>query len=232
MSIVYALIIAAGAGIIIRVMYGAVNKRGNHSYVKRTMGIFAGYAAILIICMLVNFVIPGKGTADLKQADEKELDRISQELYDAALAGRMDQVDKSFLQKTWSFDYREPKLEFLVNSENYVNVSVFVERKAVDDGRIEAGFYQNGLNIDNININELQDSPRLELEDDQLVIMKPIKTKLKFSKFGSVFSVNQFTGETSLGSGSISTGPNILYIKIPKNLELTAQNDLDIQFVN
>lgn len=233
MSFLLLLLIVVCIGMVIRMINGAVKGKGNRSYVKRVSGIFTGYVAILAICLVLNIVYPGKGAADLKPANDKEFDRISSELYESASSGRIDKVDRSLLQQEWTFEYQEPQLDFQVNELETLNISVFVERKATNDGKIEAGFYRNSFIMNDTEIRDMVEPPRLKQEDEQLIFAKPINNKLKFSQFGSVFPVKQFTGESTFGHGSsFSGGPNILYLKIPKSLKLTHEPDLNIEFVN
>jgi hypothetical protein len=82
-------------------------------------------------------------------------------------------------------------------------------------------------------IAELANPPGLTLTGDSLTIKNSKASNLAFTQFSNPFSVSQFTGEASLfdHDTDITHGQSILYLRIPKDLELHDQSNQDIQFV-
>ncbi|MFF2446972.1 hypothetical protein ACFVSW_07695 [Neobacillus sp. NPDC058068] len=210
-----------------------VNKTGRFSYSKRVYWIFSSYVVILLAGMVFASVHPSIIIDGWKKASGEDFDREGLELYDAAVEGKIDQVDSKFLRKKWDFNLQDKKLNLVVQNDEYLNTSIIVERKNTNDGKLDAVFYQTGSSVNGMDISELANPPGLKLAGDQLIIMKPKEGKFEYSEFANVFSISQFTGEASLFEhhSDFTGGQSILYLRIPKDLELHDQSNQDIQFV-
>jgi hypothetical protein len=215
-----------------KVMNKTVNRKGQYSYTHRVRGIFAGYLAILLICVVLDSVLPAKGKVDWKMVHHRELEKEGTDLYDAALKGRIDKVDPEFLVKKWDFDYHDQKLTTAVQTNEFLSIPVVIERKNTNDDKIEAVFYKTRSSMNNMDITQLANPIGLKLAGDQLTLIPPQKSITKFSEFANVFSVNQFTGEKKFShSSNFVQGQSILYLRIPKDLQLVANDNLNIEFV-
>ncbi len=228
------LVLAIGSVVGLTVKLGRnVKREGNLAYSKRVRLIFSGYLAVLIICMVVSTVLPVKGIIQLQKVNRDELDRESVALYDKAKAGDISQFDRTFLHKKWDFDVQGQQLKIAGNGENFYNITVMVERKGQNDGHIEAGFYMTRSEVDGLDISKLVAPPQLKLANGHLNVTNSPKNKLRLSQFTNVFSVKQFTGENPFGHESYtSEGQSILYMKIPKDLKLTAADNINLEYVD
>lgn len=211
----------------------AVTRKGKISYSHRVLWIFGGYIAVLLICVVLAAVHPVKTTDGLKKVNYKDVEQESIDLYETAVEGRIDQVDKKFIRKQWEFTLTGQQLDISVENEEYQNTSIIVERKNTNDGKMEAVFYRTRSNVDGIDITELATPPKLVLTEAGLTLKNPKKGKLAFLVFSSPFSVSQFTGEASFSDhdSPITHGQSILYLRIPKDLVLPDQSNLNLQFV-
>jgi hypothetical protein len=179
-----------------KVMNKTVNRKGQYSYSNRVRAIFAGYLAILLICVVLNSVIPAIGKVDWKVVHHRELEKEGTDLYDAALKGRIDKADPAFLVIKWDFDFHNQKLTTAVQNNEFLNsTQVVIEGKNTNDDKIEAEVYKTRSAMNNIDITRLANPIGLNLAGDQLKLIPPQKRKTRFSEFANVFSVNQFTGE-------------------------------------
>ncbi|WP_462410693.1 hypothetical protein [Neobacillus sp. Marseille-QA0830] len=229
--IILALLLAGVVVFVTKVMNGGTVSRGMFSYQKRVKMVFSGYVAVLLICMAVTMLFPPPGATDLKQVKDKDIDRESQQLYQMALAGRIEEVGPEFLGKKWDYDFGGQQLNLSTMDDGTMSMPVMVKRKTGDDGKIEVAYYRARYSMDGYDLTEQIGPPRIQLSGNTLTVLKPAKNKLKFTEFNSVYSVKQFTGESDTGHSSYTIGgTRILYLSIPENLELNP-NNLDIQYV-
>jgi hypothetical protein len=207
-----------------------VNKKGKYSYSKRVIKIFCVYLAIMLICLALDLINPGKGLSDWKTVSTKNLDKENSVVYNAASKGEIDKIDPAFLVEKWKFTYHERQLPISSEDEALSNSNIFVERKNTNDGEIDALYYHTRLSMNQLDLTKYFKPLQLELTDGQLRIMKPQQRELKFSELANVFSVNQFTGVNSFSHHSeFHDGVSILYLRIPKELQLTDESGQPVQ---
>ncbi|MFP7300289.1 hypothetical protein [Neobacillus niacini] len=191
-----------------------------------------GYVAILLICTGVSPLLPNKDVNYKTLNNNQELEKESTELYEAAIEGNIDQIDKKFVSKEWSLDYGEKELTIATVNDELISTLVLVERKTVNDGKIEAIHYKTRSGVNNMEITELEKPIQIDLNGNTLTIGNPEKVKLKFSQYQQAFTLNQFTGEkTFRRSTHFYGGTSILYLKIPKDLKLIDHSNLNYQLV-
>lgn len=230
--LITAIIVIALAVLTTKAVNKNVYRKGKYSYSQRVCWIFGGYVAILLICVVLDTVHPVKIINGWKKVDTTELEKESMDLYDTALTGKIANKGSEFLRKKWNFDYNGEQLNIAVIQDEYLNASVVVERKNHNDGKIEAAYYQTRSSVNGVDITELTHPPRLELAGDGLLLRNPKKSKIKFSEFTNVFSVKQFTGEDFFGRDShYAEGQSILYLRIPKDLELIDKTNINLNYV-
>jgi hypothetical protein len=209
-----------------------VNKRRNYSYSKRTRMIFTGYLSLLILCAIVDLVIPGKETLTFKKMHDTDITKEGTDLYTAALSGKINQVNQDFKVTDWKFDYHEQKLTLNYQDGEYPNFQVVIERKSSEDPKLEAAFYRTRASINNLDITNSLHIPGVKLSGNQLILLKPEKTKLKYSEFANVFPVNQFTGKKSFSySSDFNEGQGLLYLRIPKDIQVETKANLNVDYV-
>lgn len=214
-------------------MKRTLNRRGKYVYSHRVRWIFGGYLAILLICAGMDMVLPIKGRTDMKMVHTEDLEKESLALYNDALAGRIDQVDHSFIAKKWSFDFHERKLNLEVVNDQFLDIQILVERKKTNDDKVEAVFYKTRSSVNDMDTTKLINPPQIKLEGNGIALMSPNKSKIDFSRFQNVFTVTQFTGGDSLYSHHTDffQGQKLLYLRIPKDLQLIDKSDLNLQYV-
>ncbi|MEH7308430.1 hypothetical protein [Neobacillus drentensis] len=227
------LIILVIAGFTAKSMKKSVNHKGKSMSSQWVRRIFGAYISLLLICALVATFINGKDNNDLKKAEVDSLEKEGIALVDAAAAGKLDTIDSSFIEKKWDLDYRDQKLNVTTETAEFFGTQIFVERKNTNDHKIDAIAYRTRSSVNDMDISKLINPIRLKLAGNILILQNPKKAKLEFSMFNNVFSVNQFTGEPSLfeHQSSFYDGQSILYMRIPKDLELIYKSDLNIQYV-
>jgi len=195
--------------------------------------ILGGYVAILLICTGVSPLLPDSKEIKYKFiSDSHDLDKESTKLYEEAIEGNIDSIDNKFINKKWNLDYGGQELTIATENDELISTAIMVERKNTNDGKIEALHYKTRSTVNNMEITELENPLRIELNENTLTIMNPEKVVLKFSQFQQAFTVNQFTGEKPFSRAThFNGGTSILYLKIPKDLKLIDQSNINYQFI-
>ncbi|MFS0779605.1 hypothetical protein ABC255_26935 [Neobacillus sp. 3P2-tot-E-2] len=198
---------------------------------SRIRWMFVGYFSILLICTGLSPLLP-KGEITYQKVDVDQLERDSNELYEAAIQGNIENVDSKYIVKTRKFDYTEKQLNIAVVNEDFLSASIFVERKTTNDGKIEALHYQTGSGLNEMSISDLMQPLGINIDKNILMLENPEKIRLEFSQFQQAFPINQFTGKGDFSdTNNFYGGTSILYLKIPKDLELNNTYEIDLQYV-
>ena len=205
-------------------------KSFSSNWVRR---IFAGYISLLVICTIVVMFNTGKDSDDFKKAPIANIEKEGNALLGAAAAGKFSTIESKLIEKKWNFAYHESKLNLITETDQYFGTQIYVERKNTNDDKIEAVVYRTRSSMNDMDISKLINPIRLKLAGNLLTLQNPKQAKLKFSMFNNVFAVTQFTDEASLFQhhSSFYDGQSILYMRIPKDLELIDKSHLSIQFV-
>lgn len=198
---------------------------------SRIRWLFVSYLSVLLICAGLSPLLP-KGEIIYQKVDVNQLERNSNELYEAAIQGKIEDVDSKYIVKTRNFNYTEKQLNIEVVNEEFLSASIIVERKSTNDGKIEALHYQTGSGLNEITISDLMQPLGMNIDQNTLRLENPAKLKLEFSQFKQAFPINQFTGKSVFNdTNNFYDGTSILYLKIPKDLELTTSYEINIQYV-
>lgn len=199
---------------------------------SRLRWMLGGYVAILLICTGVSPLLPDEEVTYKIINNSQDIDKESTELYEAAIEGNIDKIDNKYINKRWTLGYEEQELNIATENDELISTAVMVERKTVNDGKIEALHFKTRSGVNNMEITELEKPIRIELNENTLTIKNPEKVKLKFSQFQQAFTVNQFTGEKPFRHAThFYGGTSILYLKIPKDLKLVDKSNLNYQFI-
>jgi hypothetical protein len=217
--------------IMTKVLKTNVNKRGKYIYSNRVRWVLGGYIGILLISAGLITFLPTDEMSKMKIAPTSDLEKENTDLYNAAINGKIDNIDPKYIDKKWSLNYDDPQLEVVVD-EN-LNIQIIVERKIKNDDKIEAVMYKTRSNMNDRDITSLTNLPSVKLGRNQLMIIKPNLAKIEISEFKNVFSIRQFSGEKIFSHHTgFFEGQSILYLQIPKDLELVDKTNLYIQFVD
>jgi hypothetical protein len=214
--------------IMTRVLKTNIIKRGKYIHSNRVRWVLGGYIGVMIIFTILAVFLPPH---DMKIARTPDLEKENTDLYNAAINGKIDNIDPKYIDKKWGLNYDYPQLEVVVDES--LNIQIIVERKTMNDDRIEAIMYKTRSNMNDMDITGLTNSPGVELQKNQLVITKPEQAKIEISEFKNTFTVRQFSGEKIFSHhNGFFEGQSILYLQIPKDLEIVDKTNLYIQFVD
>lgn len=90
--------------------------------------------------------------------------------------------------------------------------------------------YSSGLLIDGYDFSDKLIPYRLELVDNTLNLRSPGQQKINISIMNDPFPVRQFTSESNF-SRSFSGGDQIIYLRIPKSLEVVNEEQVHLEYV-
>jgi hypothetical protein len=214
--------------LIVRITKG----KAKYIYGKRIHWILGGYVTILLICFILDTLNPSKEMADLKRLHGKDLMKENTQLYNAAVEGKIDKVGDKYIDKKWNFNFNGEKLNLVAENGGSFDTQIVVERKKTNDGKIDAAYYKARSSINDMEITNMTYPIGVKLMGDTLMLANQKEVKIKFSQFENVFSIKQFSGENWFSHHSDFTeGQSVLYLRIPKNLELINQSEINLEIL-
>lgn len=121
----------------------------------------------------------------------------------------------------------------LINSSNIEDNQIRIERKDTDDGEVEVSTYIGPHYAGGVDFTRLVLPPKIILEKGMLSIQAPTQQNLEFKRFDAGFTVNQFE-QVKQNSGEMNSahiGWKVVYIRVPKNLEIINSVGYNVQMV-
>lgn len=213
-----------------------INHSLKNSYGKKVRWMFGGYIIILLIATILSAFISEPKYMNGKKEDMQQLAKEEEDLNSAATKGQIKSLGAKYKKKTWNFDYHGKQLNIAIRSDhadpgNTVpnDILIVVERKSTNDGKIEAGFYKTDAAINEQVITFPVTPPVVKLAGNSLTIQNKI-TEINYNQVTNAFPIRQFTGENSANGFSFFEGGSILFLRIPKDLQLTPHENLNLQY--
>jgi hypothetical protein len=204
-------------------------------YINRTgiTWIIGIYVTLLVASVILFYSLPKEKFADVRTVSQEKIwaaERGYISFYDSAQKGAIHELEGVTRNGEWEFSYTDEKLQ-LIKGDTVTSIEVFAERKDTNDNKIEVSSYATDLMIEGVVIKDSLKPPGVELSGNNLRIIQPKITELKYAMFDKEFTISQFTSEPNKSvryGGNAVMGNQILYLRIPKDLEVLG----DIQFVN
>ncbi|WP_042357230.1 hypothetical protein [Bacillus rubiinfantis] len=233
MLIMAILVVSIGFGRIFKRRSTPVISKGRLAYSQRVRLLFSIYTLVLLVCMIISNLVPFNNMTELEESNSKKLERDSTALYEAAVNGTIAEKGKDFLRKNWEFPFDGKSFKLALAEDSYFNFTIVIERKLSNDGQIDASFYMAGSEVNGLNLTTLIQPPLLEVQEQKLLLSNSPENDLKFSQFVNVFPIRQFSGERLFGGDQpTSEGTSILYLTIPKDLDVENPEEVNVQYVN
>ena len=187
--------------------------------IKITHWLLVVYTSVLL---LSTFAVAFMNEETISKAKERE--KVNEEglssLYTNLSQGKRDKAE-DFLIKEMKFDNYQNQTLTITASPDY-GAQVFVEKKLENDSTVELSIYGNELTIDGYDFSNVIKLPEIELAGNVLS-MVPIRQNIDLSITTSSYPIRQFTGE-SIQSHYFSNGETLIYLRVPSELELNADN--------
>ena len=209
-----------------------VIKNKKYLFGNRALFVCSIYFVILLLCAGFEAVYPSNKMPTKSIVENHEIEKESKDLYDAAVEGEIDKVDPSYIRQKWNYDYRKHQLSIELKSGEFMSTQIVVEKRKMNDSKIEAVFYKSRSSFNGKELTQRIRPLRIELLGDTLTITQPKAVKMEYNEFNDTFAVTQFTGEKLFNHDlNFNEGQGIIYLRIPKNLEITDNASLNIQFI-
>jgi len=183
------------------------------------------YLGILILLVPMLYMLPDNGFNKL-MVDNNHPETMSQNSYTdlsngLSLTGDLNQQNGLYTNSSSIFKVNAMKLAVILDERMTGEYQIFVAPKGVDDGVIEVFTYvatqpQLGGGLD---FTKLISPPTILFQKDTLSFMSASRQTLNFKQFNADFTVDQFKKQNS-GGVSANFGRKIIYICVPKSLEL------------
>ncbi|MGB4289412.1 MAG: hypothetical protein WBK24_00580 [Dethiobacteria bacterium] len=143
------------------------------------------YGAILLVSLALFYLLPKDALADVVFDPEK---MAESEIYlEAALKGKLDQLEGVEIHRRWSFDFYGDRLE-AVSDDDETFLQVYVIRTPDGTGEISAVEYRRDTFVTH-RLNPY----RVTLSGNRLHIQSPGHYEFKFKGFNRDFTVGQFS---------------------------------------
>ena len=205
-----------------------MNKVGNKFItIKITHWLLIIYIGVLLLSTaIIPFISDERMERDTKE--QVDIDKEMNELDKKLREGKLDQIDDQyFLEKNIFTDYKNQTLRIVSRSE--YGPQIFVKRQKINNSTIESFTYVNGFYIGGDDFSDKLIPYKLELSEDTLTIT-PKEQNIRLSISTASFPVRQFTGE-SIFNHTSSSGDQVLYLTIPSDLQLQADEGIMLEYV-
>ncbi|MBM6617415.1 hypothetical protein [Bacillus suaedaesalsae] len=201
--------------------------------IRGTRWIVLIYGALLLVSTILFYILPNENNNKQNRTlSEKELQEISSssiKAFEAATKGEIDNTKGVYRNGEWEFDFTGEKL--VLTKGDAISSFVVVEKKEINDGKVEVVSYATDLIIENVVLKEKLNPPGVELSGENLRIIMPEMQELNYSMFDKEFTITQFKPDRSREEsyeGHMYMGNEILYVRIPKDVFMSGS---DFQFV-
>ncbi|MGG3572175.1 hypothetical protein ABES25_03115 [Bacillus gobiensis] len=195
---------------------------------KRTYCFFTSYVAVLIVSVILFYALPAKENAVGGRVQSETANKGIDKVYNAAQEGRIEEINSKYKKQQWEFPYKESRLHL----DGNVDPTIVVERKQSSDGTIDAIFFATDFVVGGFDMSNRTPAINLELEGDTLMIDNTGPLQINLGMYSKEFPIRQFTGEQFIEEDPIVSPMQIIYLRVPKDLEITGASDMDITYVN
>lgn len=206
-----------------------MTKRRANSYGKGVVWGLSVYVIISLIAMVVFFLLPIENDT-AKDESGKPVD--SPILYNAVQSGTVDEIDEEYVREIWNYTLEEGALDIEAPGNDVNPINIFVEQTDDLTNEVKTVFYQTPTFMNGVNVTSYIPTPETALVADVLTVRKPEPRDVHFSVFKSEFPIRQFSGESLFGPRSHNLSNELMYIRIPENIDLTIDRHMGIEIVD
>ncbi len=224
--LIISLVIIMFVVLLLRIKLLRINMKRKVVTVKITHWLLLIYGAVLLLSIPFVTLLANDPALGRERVENWNEEQSWSNLYNALQTGNIEQLEPHNLLYQDSFDYDKQLLTVRKSDENG---AIFVERKEVDDGKIEAFVLTNGLIVGGYDFTDKLTPNKIQLVDDTLRVFNP-SNKIEISIMREEFTINQFSGQSPIND--VSSIQLEVYLKIPKSLELVDGGLGVVQYVN
>ncbi|MBE1555774.1 hypothetical protein [Sporosarcina limicola] len=194
---------------------------------KWTYVFFATYTAVLLLAALTVELFDKKlATKPFNHFSTEDFKFIESALH----LGNLSAIDPSQV-----IDKRTHDVGDTLHIKSYDNNPlVFIERKSENDGWIEETLFKPILIINEADFSDQVNYTKPEWEGDTVTFPVPPFTELTFTSYQDSLLLGQFTRQPpkEFGYRERQSRQIVIYLHVPKDLIIKANEDFDINYVN
>lgn len=192
--------------------------------------LIAGYILLLLASPVVIQMLPKENFADerIKKVSEKDL-YVQADLYTIAQGASPEQIKGVFVLEQWEFPYNGSMLNVVVRPLYEYDAVIVVERKDSADGKIEAVNYASKPIVELLDLSEIMKPHKVALDGNVLKVTAPEFLQIELGVFRNEFVISQILGDTELESAPWRHGSQLIYLRVPADVEV--QSEASVHFV-
>lgn len=215
----------------IPIIFVKMSKGKKRITVKVTHWLLYIYVGVLLLSMCLFLFLSNQMIEGRERVSKDQIHAEIEEFHKALREGNLEKLASQNLLKHSSFPYQQPTLKINYDSTHYSQI--YVERKTIDDGMIDAYVYAHGPVIGGYVSTDRLKPLRIAVSDadSTLTILSHVeRQEINVSIMKNEFPINQFSNQTKFFDIELHEEPAV-YIQIPKGVELIENQDLDLIYV-
>ncbi len=179
----------------------------------------AGYGLVLFLFFVGYLLLPETKYSETDIMESQELRKLQlqqEQLLNRAFNGNINKEDQKYVADRWEFPYVEEDLYISNLAENQMIIAERVD--GLDS--IEVIHYKTKTFVGGIDVTEEVASPTVKVENSTLLIEVPGSQEYKLKRLTREFPMKQFSEGTKNNRLEAEFGVNLLYLKIPSDIEV------------
>lgn len=222
LSLFILVFVAIGFFVIWRGLKGVKKSYISKRYLKWLIRVYVSVLVLTIIWYSVLSVINSI----------EDVPSPSGNFYDIVVNRSVNEIDPEFIGKQWFMNYEKKMLNIGTVDREYLETPIIVYRTDKHNRKISATYYKK-LVVGEIDYSKEVKSIELTLNQDRLLLHQPVHPDLKMVLFKKEFTIRQFTEEKLFENKEEDvSAQSLLYISIPKDLTLIAEDGLGIHYLD
>lgn len=197
--------------------------------------ILVAYLTALVLSAAALYALPEDGLVERVRNYENPIQAEHSQIYDYSRSGNLEKLKGLCETKSYKFKYAGNilTLEKLGDADSINNIQIWIERKNVDDQKIEAFSMKNKTIIYGLDVTKKIPHADIELRDDTLVITQMKSRRFDCVAFKNDITASQFLPKSNDEGRVLMAWFDIhyIYLKVPKNLRIN-DDTLNVNYVN
>lgn len=191
------------------------------------------YGVLLLIAVVFYYLLPIESSVHKIVDNKQELARAqksSEQLTMAASEGKQiakENIAGVIIKQQWDFPYEGEKLEIIGDNEESSYVFKLIERKDVNDKKVEVTQYATRSIKQHIDLTDQIKPYRIQLEKNILKLAGPSPIDIQIGQFNNEFTITQITEGWSMDDPFYHDddvwSETVLYIRVPKDVEIKGE---------
>ncbi|HZK24582.1 MAG TPA: hypothetical protein VFC74_04265 [Oscillospiraceae bacterium] len=189
-------------------------------------------AVLLIFTGAFYLVADAKEAASAQdiQVAEAEAEAMQLQFYAALEKGRLSKLEGIQINGYWNFTYYDDVLYLTTAADQYFEPLVAIERKEINDGKIDVTSYTTSLKFKG---DLLGNSPSVRRIDNKLELTNAAQFEMVAFAFTKDWTMQQFSDSSNNWHWNMSSllGAQAVVIQVPKDLQVEVEVEQGLNLV-